>query len=204
MTNQAEAAPAPKVQAKLPLIKRIIIAVRNSGGAGMLAVMIGGGLVFILVVLALTFSGGIAVGLKRNKQVEVALATQLKETREKLAKITEEKDAVEKDLGNAQSRLEAQATDMKLIRESLDKARLEKDALEKVLSTVQDRLFGNGKGDLGKAAIRKPCEGKTGTLRSKEDLECLNLREAIDAMNGRSRPAAEAPKPAATEPAKSH
>lgn len=210
MTNQTEAAPAPapKVQAKLPLLKRIIIAVRNGGGVGMLAVMIGGGLVFILVVGALTFSGGIAVGLKRNKQVEVALATKLKTTREELAHATEEKEKAEKELSAAQSRIDAQVTDMKLLRENLDKTRIEKEALDRVLATVQERLFGGGKGDLAKAALpRKHCEGKAGTLHSKEDLECLNLREAIDSMNGRSsKPvaAAEPAKATAPEPHKSH
>jgi len=175
MTNQVET--PPKVQAKLPLLKRIIIAVRNGGGIGMLAVMIGGGLVFILVVGALSFSGGIAVGLKRNKQVEVVLTTQLKATRETLAQTTEEKEKVEKELSNAQSRLEAQATDMKLLHENVDKLRIEKEALDKVLATVQDRLFGNGKAGVGKASLdRKNCDGKTGTLRSKEDVECMHLR----------------------------
>lgn len=196
MTSPEDVAPA-KPATKLPLFKRAIIAVRGGSGGGMLAVAVVGGLILILIIGAVIFSSGVAVAVKRNAKVEQDFKAQLKRSRDALAEMTHEKEAIEKKHDEAKSLLEAQAVDMKILRESNDKLRLEKEALDKVLVGVQERLSGSVPAGGGKAGATKPnCDNKGGPVRSKQDLECLNLREAIESMNGRSSKEA-APEPEA-------
>lgn len=203
--------PPPKMPTKMPFIKRVIILVRGNGGVGMLAVGVAVVLFLLLALGALSFTSGVAVGVKRHKQNETVLQTEIASQRKAYEKLQEKHTALKKELADSKSVQDAQALDAKVLRDEVERLRIEKQALDKVLSTVQERLFGAaGKAGTAAGPLSK-CDGKGGPLRSKEDLECLNLRQAIEAMNSRGKPAeapatkpAEPPKPAAAPAPRGH
>lgn len=205
--------------AKLPLMKRIVLALRGgvpNGVSAMLVVLL---IALVIAIGAGGFLGGLALATQRNQTMERNLLTQTRAAKQAAAKLAEEKAQLQTQLEEAKTLQEAKDKDVATLKEQLALAKLEKEALDKVLQDIRTSLTGTGskaeqavKGALLKFAD-KECELQGGAIRSKEDVKCLNLRDAIGAMNSGpggyedkpAKPATPAPapavKPAAPKPA---
>lgn len=190
---------------KLPLVKRLLLSLRGGVGGGLTAVLSVLAVVLVLMIGIGGFLGGLAVATKRNKTAENNLVAQIKTARGEVETLGNEKDELETKLTEANAKLEAQATDMKILRDNQARLQLEREALEKVLGTVQESLGNSAKGkELEKARgamlkfSNRECELEGGAVRDKNDVACLNLKEAIDAMNAGSGPAKGKPAPIPT------
>ncbi|MFC4159387.1 hypothetical protein [Chitinimonas lacunae] len=205
MSDTKEASPV-----KLPLAKRVLLALRGGIGSGMNAMLSVLAVVLVLMIGVGGFISGLAIATKRNKAAEQNLLAQVRSARSESDKLSEEKQQLEKKLDDAKVQIEAQATDMRLLREDQIRLRLEREALEKVLATIQQSLGNSPKGkELEKARgamlkfSNRECELEGGAVRDKKDVACLNLKEAIEAMNAGSKPSAsDKPAPSPSEPPK--
>ncbi|HEY9101797.1 hypothetical protein [Chitinimonas sp.] len=199
--------------AKLPLMKRIVLAVRGGVGGGVSAVLV---LLLILLLIAGVvggFIGGIALATKRNQQAEQNLIAIAKNAKLAQAKLSKEKAELEHELEAAKDQSAMQAKDLTQLKEDLERARIERETMDKVLQEIRTSIQAGGASPKVAQAVKgamlkfgnNECELKGDTVKSKDDVKCLNLRGAIDAMNskpgGYSDKKAEAAKAAESKPA---
>ncbi|WP_374349445.1 hypothetical protein [Chitinimonas sp.] len=183
--------------AKLPLLKRVIILVR--GGGGVSPVILGVILLLVVLIGILGLVMGFAVASKRNHLVEQNLTTQLKQARGQIAKLDAEKKAHEKELEELKETVTHQQEAIDKQKEELAQAKTARETMEKVLADIKTSLeaSSSGKGEKGKAEAsaatklkfgNQDCDTQKGSaVNSKADLKCLNLKEAIDAMNSKAK-----------------
>ncbi|QDQ27850.1 hypothetical protein FNU76_16690 [Chitinimonas arctica] len=190
------------------MLKRIVIAIRGGVGGGMSAVMVLLLVVLIAAVCLAGFLGGLAVAAKRGQLQEQSLIKQTALAKQGQAKLRAEKEALAHETEALKSRTDMQEKDIATLKQLVEHARIEREATERVLAEVRDSLRAGAqanpkaeqavKGALLKFGNRE-CELQGSAVKSKDDVKCLNLRGAIDAMNsgpgGYSKPAA-APTPA--------
>ncbi|PHV10917.1 hypothetical protein CSQ89_13615 [Chitinimonas sp. BJB300] len=187
-------------------MKRIVLAVRGGVPSGLSAVLV---IVVLILVLALGiggFLGGFALATKRNQTQERNLITQTRAAKLAEAKMAGEKAELEKFIEALKVQTAARKKDMDNLKDQLDRARLERETMDKVLTEIRDSFSGAGaKGDKAEkvkevvngAMLKfggKECGLSGSVVKNKEDVQCLNLRESIDAMN--SKPAGNADKAA--------
>lgn len=203
--------------AKLPLMKRIVLAVRGGVPSGLSAVLV---IVLLILVIAIGvggFLGGLALATKRNQNQERNLITQTKDAKSAESKLAHEKAELEKTIEEMKTQSDARKKDMDLLKEQLARAKLERETMDKVLAEIRDSLSGaaaGAKADKVEKVVKgamlkfggKECDLSGGAVKSKEDVQCLNLRESIDAMNEKpggyagKQPAEAAKPPEATKP----
>ncbi|MDK2123770.1 hypothetical protein [Parachitinimonas caeni] len=201
--SDTPAAAAAETPPKIPLLKRVLAMAR--GGPGLVFWLIALGVVLVVGVMA--FMGGVSMGTLRHRKVEQSYVQQTKALRAQLLKLSEEKLASDKAKDEALSHYEAQSRDMALMKSELDQFKMEKNALEKIKAEILALTKGDeksgkagGKGD-AKPDNKPNCVVGSGRVQTKSDIDCLHLKEVIDAMNGvqSGKPAAvPAPAPAAT------
>jgi hypothetical protein len=186
-------ATAPPV--KLPIVKRLILAVHGKGTV--IAAGVGGALMMLALAAAGGFFAGVGVAAKRQQANIQQLTMQLRAAREEVAKAQAEHQKLEQEREQLKVQLEAAATDARLMKDELAALRLQNETLDKLLSTVQDRLSGkvapapeNPTGARLKFGDGKTCDVKGGVVSSKSDVGCLDLKHAIEQMNSTTRSAA--------------
>jgi Skp family chaperone for outer membrane proteins len=186
--------------AKLPLVKRIVIALRGGVSGGVSAVMV---VLLVALVIALAiagFVGGLAVATKRNQINAQKLITQARQAQLANVKLSASKTALEKEVAALKDEVEQKQHTITDQKAELDRAKLEHDTMEKLLGEIKDSIQSSSakpeKGDKpakpANAAQLKfgnhQCDLQKGsTVTSKQDVNCLNLRDAIDAMNSKSK-----------------
>ena len=201
--------------AKLPLIKRLVIAVRGGVGGGLSAV-----LVVVLVGVAILlgiggFMGGAVVATKRSQMTLHAMGTQLHDAKLALAKLQAAHEDTLKQLEDQKSMSAAKQAETQQLREQITVLKAEKEAMDKVLAEIHDSLSAPEGGKSKAKEVDKVVQGarlkfgnsecnmQGSAVTSKKDVDCLNLRDAIGAMNGKpggyDNPAA---KPGDAKPAK--
>ncbi len=176
-------------------MKRIVLAVRGGVPSGLSAVLV---IVALILVLALGIGGflvGFALATKRNQTQERNLITQTRAAKLAEAKMAGEKAELEKLIEALKVQNNARKKDMDILKDELNRARLERETIDKVLTEIRDSFSGTGgKGDKAekvkevvKGAMLKfggrECDLSSSVVKSKEEVQCLNLRESIDAMN---------------------
>ncbi|MBV8464690.1 MAG: hypothetical protein JO218_01985 [Burkholderiales bacterium] len=181
---------------KLPLVKRIILAMRGGVGAGISAVVV---LLIIVLVVVLSlgaFMGGMMVGAGHERGMQKKMVADLRQARTDEAKAKAELTDVQKKLADQEAMAIAQQNDVKILKEQVEQAKLEHDAMEKVLAEIRDGLqAGDGKADPKLKKVEKAvesaklkfgnseCNLANGNVSSKQDVKCLDLRNEIDSMN---------------------
>lgn len=176
---------------KLPLMKRIVLAVRGGVPSGLSAMLVVLLLALVVAIGAGGFLGGLALATKRNQTMERNLLTQTRNAKHETAKLAKEKAELEHGIEELKEKAEMQLKDMATLKEQLDRAVIERETMEKVLAEIRDSLSttgGNSKAEkvLKGALLKfgdKECALEGGAVKSKADLDCLNLRDAIGAMN---------------------
>lgn len=186
--------------AKLPLIKRIVIALRGGVSGGISAVVV---VILIVLMIALGiagFVGGFAVATKRNQAIAQNQFNQTRLAKQAAAKLAGEKAELQKQLATLQEQGGSAQETITQLKADLEKAKIEHDAMDKVLTEIKESLESNA-GKAEKAdKVQKMVNGATlkfgnrecdpdkgSAVSSKQDVKCLNLREAIDAMNGKGK-----------------
>ncbi|GAB3248031.1 hypothetical protein [Chitinimonas naiadis] len=179
--------------AKLPLMKRIVLAVRGGVGGGISAVLV---LLLILLVIAGVVGGllgGMALATKRNQAAEQNLIAIAKSAKLAQAKLGKEKAELEHELETVKEQASMQAKDLTQLKEDLERAKIERETMDKVLQEIRASIQAGGSSPKVEKAVKgamlkfgdKECELQGGAIKSKEDVKCLNLRGAIDAMNSK-------------------
>ncbi|MBV8657855.1 MAG: hypothetical protein JO142_08555 [Burkholderiales bacterium] len=199
---------------KLPLIKRLIIAVRGGVGGGLSAVLIVA-LVGLAVLLGMGgFFGGVVVATKRSQMTLHAMGTQLHDTKVALAKLQTSHEDVLKQLADQKSMFDAKQTEIQQLHDQVTELKAQKDAMDKVLAEVHDTLVDvASKSPKAKEADKvvqgarlkfgtSECNMQGSAVANKKDVDCLNLREAIGAMNGKPGGYDNPTKPGDAKPAK--
>ncbi|MBV8658588.1 MAG: hypothetical protein JO142_12255 [Burkholderiales bacterium] len=183
--------------AKLPLIKRLVIAVRGGVGGGLSAVLIVA-LVGLAVLLGLGgFFGGVAMATKRHQMALHAMGTQLHDAKAALAKLQAAHEDTLKQLADQKSMSDAKQAETQQLREQITELKAEKEAMDKVLTEIHDSLSAPEGGKSKAKDVDKVVQGarlkfgnsecnmQGSAVSSKKDVDCLNLRDAIGAMNGK-------------------
>lgn len=184
--------------AKLPLIKRIVIALRGGVGGGISAVVVVLMIVLMIALGTVGFLGGLAVATKRNQAIALNQAKAMQEARAAHAKLAAENAELQKQLADQKTQGAGAQDTITQLKAELEKDKIERDAMNKVLDEIKESLQAAGskgeKNDKVQKAVngamlkfgKSECDLQQGSaVSSKQDLKCLNLREAIDAMNGK-------------------
>lgn len=179
--------------AKLPLMKRLILAMRGGVGGGLSAMLVVLLVALVIAIGAGGFLGGLVMATKRNLHAEQNLIAQVKTAKQAQAKLLAEKAGLEKELEVAKDASSMLGKDVATLKEQLAAAHVERETMNKVLAEISESLRSGGAAANPKAAAvvkgamlkfgDKECELEGGAIKSKDDVKCLNLKDAIDAMN---------------------
>lgn len=179
--------------AKLPLMKRIVIAVRGGVGGGISAMLVAVVVGLLIALVAGGFLAGSAYAMHRNQAMQQLLTAQTKAAKAALAKAQKAKEEIEKELTTVKELYDVQSKDNKLLKDDLERARLEKETTEKVMADFRESLKPAAGND--KSAVKTPpagatlkfgnkdCDVQGSAVKSKADVKCLDLKNAIDSMN---------------------
>ncbi|QNM97477.1 hypothetical protein [Chitinimonas koreensis] len=189
---------------KLPLMKRVVLALRGGVGGGVSAVLI---LLSVLLVIAIGVGGfiaGMALATKQNQLAVHNAMSQAHAAKKAEAGLKTEKTSLEGQIAELKDQLALRSKDNEMLKEQLAQAKMEVQTMDKVLGEIRESLIKGA----AKPAEAKPEPPKGAKLRfgsrdcelgdgvkSKADVKCLNLREAIDAMNSKPGGYAGTPKP---------
>jgi uncharacterized protein YlxW (UPF0749 family) len=201
---------ATEPAAKLPLIKRIVLMTRGLSGEGGSSIIVIILLVLCVIGCVFGFVGGLAIGTKHAQSNQQKLAAEVRAAKESMSKLASEKSELKRLSDEQAEKIGFEESDIEQLKEQVAKAKLEHEAMEKVLADIRDSLHEADAPKDGKTAkVAKAVQGamlKFGSsecplnkdgVSSKQDVKCMNLREAIDAMNGKAADAdAKSTKPA--------
>jgi septal ring factor EnvC (AmiA/AmiB activator) len=181
---------------KLPLVKRVILALRGGVGEGLSAVVVLLAVVLVVVLALGAFMGGMMVGASHTRGLQQKMVADLRQARTDLTKAKADLAEAEKKIADNEAQAIAQQNDVKILKDQVQQAKLEHDAMEKVLADIRDGLQASDAKDDSKlkkvakvvdsAKVKfgnSECNLANGTVNSKQDVKCLDLRNAIDTMN---------------------
>lgn len=191
--------------AKMPLMKRVMIAVRGGVGGGISAVMVALVVGLLLALAVGGFLGGAAFATQRNQKVEQMLAAQTKAAKVALIKAQKAREELEKELEPLKELNSMQSKDIERLKDEVEHGKVERAAMDKVMTDFKDSLRASAGSAKPEAAPKpgatlkfgnKDCDVQGGAVKSKADVKCLDLKNAIDAMNsgpgGYNKPGAKA------------